>query len=274
MEVYFINKAIDKALKDYLSSKDNTESIIYNSFLVVIIRMLINIYGELDIINPYNLKSEEIFDNNLMRFGASKDSIDYLKKIVYEYYEIDRRNEVSTIKEDNIYFIDIQKRIIDLYTLKRLNYNISEVEQKEFYDLLYTPNCTNPLRLSYNYLNASNPNEVLNYYLEKLKETKEVKEEAKDLLPGYIYDLFKVNKGSLDKMNASDINNLNKQIYTYYGIDDKLINKEYLLEEKIKDLFKKDEVVTTGNGFVDILIILSIIVTVVMVIMIFVTQIS
>ena len=45
MESYFINEAIEKAINDYMNSKDKVESVLYNSFLVVVIRMLISIYG-------------------------------------------------------------------------------------------------------------------------------------------------------------------------------------------------------------------------------------
>ena len=55
MKDNFINEAFSKAINDYLESKDSKDGILYNSFLVVVIRMLIIIYGELDIINPYSL---------------------------------------------------------------------------------------------------------------------------------------------------------------------------------------------------------------------------
>ena len=78
MEPYFINEAVDKAINDYMSSKDKKEGVLYNSFLVVVIRMLISIYGELDIINPYQIKNEDALRNNLMKYAASKENIDIL----------------------------------------------------------------------------------------------------------------------------------------------------------------------------------------------------
>ena len=83
---FFINEAFDKAVNDYLISRDKTEGVLYNSFLVVVIRLLINIYGELDIINPFRVKNELAFDSNLTKYGASKEDIVNLKKLVYEYF--------------------------------------------------------------------------------------------------------------------------------------------------------------------------------------------
>ena len=67
------------------------------------------------------------------------------------------------------------------------------------------------------------------------------------------------------------IDNLNKQIYKSFDISENAINKEYLLKEKVKEFTRENNAVTTGNGYVDILLIMSIIITVVMVVVIFTT---
>ena len=227
MKSVFINEAFEKAINDYLKSKNQKESILYNSFLVVVIRILINIYGELDIINPYHIKNENIFDNNLLKFGAKKEDIDNLKRLFDGFYIINNRNDNAIRKEENVYFIEVQKLLIDLYNIKRINYGTTKSEMEEFYDLLYTPNTKNPLRLSYNYLNAIDVYEIDNYYKTSL-----------------------INK---NKQNELVINEI----------------KVDLPEDDNLNLVRQDKLITTGNGYVDILIIMSIIVTVVMVVAIF-----
>ena len=272
MEPYFINEAFTQAINDYMSSKDKKEGILYNSFLVVVIRMLINIYSEIDIINPYQLKSEEILINNLMKFGASKEEIDNLFTLISNYYLIERRNSLAIKREENTYFIDVQKALIDLFTLKRLNFGLTENESKEFFDLLYTPGTSNALRQSYNYLNASDIYEVASYYQNKmLEKPKEEKEEAKNLLKFDIYKLFNVSIADISKMNSSDIDKLNKEIYKSFDISENAINKDYLLDEKLKEIKMQNSPITTGNGYVDILLIMSVIVTTIMVVVIFST---
>ena len=72
MDKVFINNAFTKACDCYLDSNDNVKGVMYNSFLVVVIRMLVSIYSELDIINPKVMGDEDLLKENLCKFGYSK----------------------------------------------------------------------------------------------------------------------------------------------------------------------------------------------------------
>ena len=266
MKTYFINEAFEKAVTDYLNSKDKKEGLIYNSFLVVVIRLLINIYGELDILNPYQIKSEVAFDDNLMKYGMSKDKVLEFKRLLDGFYRIERKNMSSVKREVNIYFIEVQKMLIDMFNLKRLNFGLTESDRKEFFDLLYTPGTSNALRLSYNFLNAENVYEIAEYFkvsMEKEIEVPKISEKEKDLLPFETYKLFGVNISDISKMSESDVENLNSQIYESFDISENAINKDYLLEESIKAFKMQNNKVTTGNGYVDILLVITTIMVVV-----------
>lgn len=269
MKTYFINEAFEKAVVDYLNSKDKPEGVLYNSFLVVVIRLLINIYGELDIINPYQIRSEKAINDNLMKYGMSIEELTEFKRLLDGFYRIEKKNMSSIRREENIYFIETQKKLIDMFNLKRFNYGVTEDERKEFFDLLYTPGTSNALRLSYNFLNASNTYEIAEYF--KVAMTKVVKkeEEKKDLLSMEVYKLFGINLASLSKMNNEEIMKINSNIYKSFDISENAINKDYLLEESIKALKTKNTPITTGNGYVDILLVMSVIVTTLMVVVIF-----
>jgi len=268
---FFINEAFDKAINDYLISKDKEESILYNSFLVVVIRMLINIYGELDIINPFQVKNETAFNNNLMKYDATKEDVANLKRFLDDYYIIEKRNKSSLRKEENIYFIEVQKCLIDLFNYKRINCGLVARESREFFDLLYTPGTSNVLRLSFNYLNANNVYEVAEYYKNTMAKKEEVdnSNEKKNLLGFDVYKIFNVSISDLSKMDEKDIDNLNSEIYKSFDISENAINKDYLLDEKVRELKVQSNPITTGNGYVDILLVMSVIVTTIMVIVIF-----
>ncbi len=266
MGTYFINKAIDQAIADYLKSKDKPESILYNSFLVVVIRLLISIYGELDIINPYHMNDEEALNINLMKYGSNLEKINNLKRLIDGYLKIEEKNKNGVEKEENIYFIEIQKEIIDLFTLKRVNYGVSESEQKLFFDLLYTPGTSNVLRQSINYQYASDIYEVAKYYKEKSAIQGKDSKEKKELLNFNVYREFNIGINDLSKMSNSQIQSLNKQIYQAFDIKDNTMNKENILNEKLNEINKSRRLLTTGNGYVDILLIMSVIVTTIMVI--------
>ena len=269
MKSFFINEAFDKAVNDYLISRDKTEGVLYNSFLVVVIRLLINIYGELDIINPFRVKNELAFDSNLTKYGASKEDIVNLKKLVYEYYLIEKRNVQSIRREANPYFIEVQKCLIDLFNIKRLNFGLTESDSHEFFDLLYTPGTSNALRQSYNFLNAENIYEVAEYNKEAMKKERIKKEEQKNLLGFDVYKLFNLSIADISKMDDSEVDKLNSEIYKSFDISENAINKDYLLQEKIKELKMQNSPITTGNGYVDILLVMSVIVTTIMVVVIF-----
>ena len=72
-------------------------------------------------------------------------------------------------------------------------------------------------------------------------------------------------------MSSEEILKLNHNIYKSLNVSENAINKEYLLQEKIKELTNPKTPVTSGNGYVDILLIMSIIVTVLMAIIVIVT---
>jgi hypothetical protein len=57
---------------------------------------------------------------------------------------------------------------------------------------------------------------------------------------------------------------INNQIYLHFGIKESTINKEYLLEKEIEKIKKGREKITSGNGYVDILLVMGIICTIVM----------
>lgn len=272
MKTFFVNEAFEKAVIDYLNSRDKEESVLYNSFLVVVIRMLINIYGELDIINPYQIKNEFALDANLMKYGLSSESVSEFKRLLDGFYRIERKNMSSIKREENIYFIEVQKRLIDMFNIKRLNFGLTDTDRREFFDLLYTPGTSNALRLSYNFLSTDNIYEIAEYFKNEMAKVKEVpkqSEKEKDLLSFETYKLFGVGVSDLSKMNENEVEQLNSEIYKSFDISENAINKDYLLEESVKAFKMQRTPITTGNGYVDILLVMSVIVTTLMIVVIF-----
>lgn len=271
VKTVFQNEAFDKAIKDYLSFDGDIDGKIYNSFLVVVMRMLVNIYGELDIVNPYLTFNSEALDHNLMKYGASQELVNEFKLMLDMYYKIELKKENSVKKEGNPYFIDVQKKLIDMFILKKNNVDISDSDYSEFFNLLYTPATDNPLRLSYNYLLADDVYEVATYFQESVNNSKHVvvKKNRDDLLDLSIYKMFDYKLSDISMMNNDELKQINSGIYSALNINENAINKEYLLNEAIRALKGEDNKVTTGNGYVDILLIMSVVVTCVMVVSIF-----
>ncbi len=263
----FINEAFTKAINDYLNSVDNPKGIVYNSFLVVVIRLLIIIYSELDIVNPMVINDEELLKNNLAKYGYSKNSLDIFFSDLQVYYDFEKDNENKIIKIKNPYFIEVQKELIDMFIAKKMNYNLKEKEVKDFYGLLYTPYSINPLQVSYNFLMADDVLEIDNYFKKQMKENvKVVVPREKHYLNVKAYELLNYSMDQINNMDASEIDRVNHQVYDYFKIRENAINKEYLLDKAIEAIEREQNKVTSGNGYVDILLVMSIICTVIMVV--------
>ena len=78
------------------------------------------------------------------------------------------------------------------------------------------------------------------------------------------YELLNYSMDDIKNMSSSEIDNLNSKVYDYFKIRENAINKEYLLEKAIESKERELNKVTSGNGYVDILLVISIICTVVM----------
>lgn len=265
MDKVFINNAFSKAIYDYQNSCDNIQGIMYNSFLVVVVRMLISIYSELDIINPMMIGDEKLLKENLAKFGYSPDAIMIFLSNLQLFLDIENDNNQKEIKGKNPYFITIQKELVDMFIKKKVNFYITEVEVNEFYDLLYTPYSKNPLRVSYNFLNATDVLDIDRYFKSEMRSNvKVVMPKEKHYLNVKAYELLNYSMDDIKNMSSADVDRVNSLVYDYFKIRENAINKEYLLEKAIEKIERENNKVTSGNGYVDILLILSVISTVFM----------
>lgn len=270
MDKVFVNKALEKAINDYLSSCENPQGLTFNSFLVVVIRSLISIYSELDIINPKVMNDEQLLKKNLAKFDYSNTEVELFLSSLQLYLEFEENNN-KKIKVKNPYFIEIEKRLVDMFIKKKLNFYITNEEYKEFYDLLYTPYSKNPLRVSYNFLESSDVMFIDNYFKKEMKDNvKVILPKEKHYLNVKAYELLNYSFDNIKKMEGSELDKVNSLVYDYFKIRENAINKEYLLEKAIEAKIRENEKVTSGNGYTDILLIMSVVCTCLMVLGIFI----
>lgn len=267
MEHVFINEAFTQAINDYLKSVEQPKGVIYNSFLVIVIRMLIVLYSELDIVNPLVINDEDLLKSNLTKYGFSKYQLDIFFSDLQVYYDIEKEQKDKIVKKPNPYFISVQKLLIDMLIAKKLNFQLKEKEVQDFYNLLYTPYSLNPLQVSYNFLMAEDVLEIDRYFRQQMKENvKQVKTREKHYLNVKAYELLNYSMNDLYQMDANEVDKINSQVYDYFKIRENAINKEYLLDKAIEAIERENNKVTSGNGYVDILLVLSIICTIIMVV--------
>lgn len=266
MDKVFINEAFSKAINDYQSSIDNPQGIKYNSFLVVVIRLLVSIYSELDIINPYMMEDEDLLKTNLAKFNYNKTNIELFLSNLELFYDYELVNEKKKIKSKNPYFIEIQKSLVDMFICKKLNFYITEEETNTFYDLLYTPYSKNPLRVSFNFLQSKDPLEVDSYFRKEMREKiKVILPKEKNYLNVKAYELLNMSFDNIKNLSENELNKVNSEVYDYFKIRENAINKEYLLEKAIEAKLRENNKITSGNGYVDILLVMSVVCTALMI---------
>lgn len=254
----FVNEAFTSAINEYLKSKDNPEGIKYNSFFVVVVRLLTLIYDELDILNPFYLGNEASLDNNLKKYGYASEDIREFKKTLQRFYENEGENN----------FVKLQKMLIDMFAKKKTSLKISENEIDKFKVLLYSPYAQNPLLVSYNFLMAKDPLEVIRYFEKAMAENnKKVISKPKETLNLEAYEILKYSLEDIKAMNSEELDEVNKKIYSYFDINANAINKNYLLDKAVYEHNNPKPVLSTGNGYVDILFFLSIVATAGMVVL-------
>lgn len=262
---YFINIAVDTAIKDYLNSKSNKDSIAFNSFLVVVIRMLTSIYNESDIINPYYLDNSVAFINNLGKYGKSKMDITSFLEELLAFYEFEEKNKNSKIKLKNPSFVKIQKYLTEMFILKKQNGSVSFDDEEEFLDLIYTSHTKNPYRLSYWYLKCDDPNFIEKYYYTLLNNGEVTRVDLDKTINANLnleaLNYLGIGLSNLKNMSNKEILDAKDNAYRYFEVDAESPTRDEDLKKAV-DFYKiHGQKLTSGNGYVDILLLMSVIVT-------------
>ena len=104
----FINDAINKMFVIYNRSKDQPESVEYNSFMCSVLWMLLLIYGE-ELLTCYENKNVEDFEKNILKYGYDKSLYDNFLEIFNKFYRTEVRKEAKAIKKKNKFFNLVQK---------------------------------------------------------------------------------------------------------------------------------------------------------------------
>lgn len=262
----FVNKAFDIAIKMYIDTKDKPNSIAYNSFLVVTIRILALIYGKTDIINPYYLDNSVVFFQNLGKYGISSSELAEFKEELLKFYVFESDNEKRKIKLQNPYFKTVLKHLIDMFVVKKKNDKVSFSDEEKFLELIYTSHTKNAYRISYAYLMLDDVMYTEKYYYSKLNEVEMTREIDLDKtirtsLNLEALNMIGVTLSNLENMSAKDIEKAKNEAYNYFEVDATSQKREEELNEKINYYRMYGKKVTSGNGYVDILLLMSVIVT-------------
>lgn len=265
-EGYFINVAFTKAIQSYLASYNNKDGILYNSFQVVVIRILALIYGRLDLLNPYYLNNSVVFFNNLAKYGMNRSDLAMFKEEFLNYYQFELEYNTLQIKKCNPYFKTTLKYLIDMFVAKKKSSRVSYEEEEQFLDLIYTTHTKNPYRISYGYFMLDDLMHMEKYYYSKINEmdmTREIdmNHTIHTNLNLEALNIMGVGLTHLENMDSENILQAKNDAYHYFAVDASSPNREEELQQKVDYYKMYGKHVTTGNGYVDILLLMSVIAT-------------
>lgn len=159
----FINEALDEGFKLFHDNQDKQDNLSYNAFLCSVIRMLVTIYGEREIIDAWNSRDEVQFYSLLSKYGFNRVDIENFKVVLLKFYKSLKKQEVKAIKKKNKYFNLVQKYLVDMMVCRCKMEMVDTKIKEEFVHLLFTANSKDFYRRSTAVLLAYNPYEIDEY---------------------------------------------------------------------------------------------------------------
>lgn len=252
MNNIFINDSIDAGISNYLLIKQNKDYDKAHIFETYIIRCLCKIYGDINVLNPYRINNVNSFKANLIMYGLSEKEMNEFISLMAEYSKW-LNSEKKVGKTDITSKIEIILINMIIYRNKIIKFTNSEIE---FFDKYFDPKNNNFATL--HNLITKDINIVPLYWSRKkmlLSNNIKFKKIRSDLLSSNVYDKYGIDKEEVSRMSEEKVRNINNRI----------LESEKDTEKRNKKFIPKNLIITSGNGFVDTLMLLSIMTTEIMI---------
>lgn len=248
-ETIFINDFISMGMKSYFGK---TQSDIFEKHVV---ECLCDIYGVDKIRSAYESKDEGTFTNLIHTYGLSKTVYDNFLRDTVKYENFRRENEENpAVKSDIASKLEIALIMMFLYKCLLVEPTLEELSHFEN-DLL---NNFEIIKLHFN--TSLNPNKTREFWDKKkrmLEDNVELVEIKPEYLDEFTYAKFGTSLNDVKKMDYRMVEELNKYIKSKMA----LTVEEQTPPKRAIGKITRNTVLSTGNGFVDALMVASIIAT-------------
>ena len=252
MNNIFINQSISYGISNYMLIKQGKDYDKAHIFEVYIIRCLCKIYGDLNIINPYRINNENSFKSNLIMYGLKLSQMEEFINLMEEY-SIWLNSEKLVGKTDITSKIEIILINMIIERNKHIRFNEDEIK---FFDKYFDPINNNFATL--HDLITKDVSIIPMYWNRKkslLGGNIKFRLIRNDLLSSSTYDKYGLDRETLEKMSEEKVRNINNRI----------LEKEREDNKRSKKFIPKNIIITSGSGFVDTLMLLSIMTTEIMI---------
>lgn len=244
----FVNEAFNNSINNYFKYKDTPNCMEFNTFDVVVSRIIVWLYGELDITNCYKTSNEHGMgglDMNMCKFGYPDSELSKFKNNFQKYYDFQLKNEKNAIKEKNIYFDIVQKNLIDMFFYKYSAMNLGVNETNEFCSFLFNINSTDFYKKTLSILLSNDPYDICYYFnlkIFKMTNNYTFSLYRYNLLDLAIYDFFGIEENEVTNFTQKQINSVNSQMYEYFQIAEDDPNRLDLLITAINNTRRKPKI--------------------------------
>lgn len=250
----FINEAINNGINNYLSKVNGRN--IKNIYILElsIVEVLVRIYDEINIINPFKLNDEKSFKDNLKLYGLKEKEYSSFIRLLNRY----NKWLNSTISQKNDIVKNINYLLIKMILLRHSKSKFSE-DDINFFDNYFKSKNDSLKRI----FELSSIDSDVNCKLwERKKRTLLGKSPITltEIIPKLFtddkYKKYGLSLNEVKQLSNMKINEINKLITEEENSDDSGGRK------KSKPL---QLVLTSGSGFVDTIVLLSVMTTEIMI---------
>ena len=251
MDEVFINKAFENGLQAFKLKQEGQGYSLSHEFELNIVEFLVHLYGKINILNPYMIRNDDSLKENLTLYGATKEDIDTLFNLLNDY---DKWLN-STERGKNTLIESIYRILAKLVVCKNNSMVVSDGEMRYYQDYFALTNKRVSQLVDMMAVSRENVVNALNNAI-KEDEIEKAKPEPEPLyLAAAEYEKYGLDFEDVEKLPEGKVIELNQDIEL----------KEEEAAERAKRFKPKQILLSSGNGFVDALVLFSIMCTEIMV---------
>ena len=248
----FLNNGIHNGIINYINYIEGQEINKVHVFEFSVVKVLVSIYGEINIINPFKLGKEESFKKNLLLYGLKEPEMEMFIKYMGDY---DKWLNTSHDKPQTNLPIMIENIMVNMVLFKSDFQKISSEEIK-VYDNFFDPHEGDITKMQD--LIIVDKTKIPSHWRRKrgqLERNITLEPIKPELLSPEIYERYGLSINKVKQLSNLKIKEINDTI-----------EEEEANEGGSKPKFgPKTLVLSSGSGFVDTIVLLSIMSTEIMI---------
>lgn len=234
----FINIALTTALRNYILLKETKDYSIANDFLIYVVGMLKNIYGEENIIGLYEKGDEASFTYLLKKYNVDEYYVNKFYDDLDKYYKVDINNKITKKFEYNPYIIYIQEDLINMFIAK---YHVTKFDPKyfdKFKSMLFTLDNESEFVREFTKKYVYDVNYISHYYDSKvglLLSNFDISLKRDNVVSYEVYEALGMSKEKVDSLSYKELEAINNKLFKSFNLSPIDTNVNQKLLKKIKE---------------------------------------